>query len=114
VVIALFSSPNEASVCLSNLAEADFGPDVISIVAKTINEAKTVGNASGPLNALTADELGSRLAATGLPPAVVATYVDGVRKGAVFLAVTAHAADDAAKETLEDHNANAVRIVDSD
>jgi hypothetical protein len=111
VVIGLFSSPNHAAVCLSNLAEADFHSQDLSVVMRTPSEARNLAEASGRLSAIPAADLLQALIELGVSPADAAAYRDGVLQGGVFLAVDAAGADDVAKEMLEDHGAQNVRVL---
>ena len=111
VVIGLLPSANAASVCLSNLAEEGFEPAAISVATKTPRDATALADAAGPLTALPPDELSKRLTQRGLSPAEAEAYRDGILKGEVFLAVSAGAADDAARETLGDHGGRLVRLL---
>jgi hypothetical protein len=111
VVIGLFSSPDHAAVCLSNLAEADFSSKDISVVMQTPSEARGLANTTGRLNANPVADLPRALIELGVPPADAAAYHDGVMQGGVFMAVDAAGADDVAREMLEDHGARNVRVV---
>lgn len=113
MIIGLLPRPDDAAVCLSNLAEEDFAKAAISVVMNTPADAAALADVAGPLNALPLDDLPGRLTALGLSPAAAAAYRDGVRGGGVFIAVSAGAgaADDAAQETLGDHRGRLIRRV---
>lgn len=111
MVIGLFPSANHAAVCLSNLAEAEFPNRDISVVAQGAYSANELARVTGPLQGLSADDLGRRLRALGLAPAAADVYVEGVRRGEVFLAVSAEGADEAAAEILQDHGAENIQEV---
>ena len=109
MVIGLFSSPNHAAVCLSNLSEADFTPEDISVVAQTTKAAQAIAAVAGPFSGLTVDQLAPKLANLGLTAADVTTYQNAIKAGSLFIAVSA--ADDAAQEMLKDHGATNIRVL---
>ena len=111
MVIGLFTSPLEAATCLSNLAEAGFGPRDLSVVMNTRGEADAIARASGPLHGISPDELVARLTGRGVAPADAAQYRDGIRRGGVFIAVSAEDADAAAAEMLRDHRGEMVQTI---
>lgn len=111
MVIGLFSNPDLAGQCLSNLEEADFAPKSISVVMKTRQEVERLADVSGPLNGISPDDLVRRLAARGLSPTDAAAYRDAVLQGSVFVAVSAGHAEDAAKEMLADAQGQNIRVV---
>jgi len=111
VVIGLFPSANHAAVCLSNLAEEEFSDGDISVVAEGAHSAGELAHVSGPLNGVSAEELGRRLRALGLSAAAADGYVNAVRQGQIFLAISAEGADEVAAETLHDHGAEHVQEV---
>ena len=109
MVIGLFTSLDHAAVCLSNLAEADFAPKDISLIMKTPSAAHALAKTSGRLNSVAVADLPKTLVKLGLSPADAETYRDGVVRGGAFIAIAAPDADDAAKEMLQDHQAEKVR-----
>src|SRR5436853_56166 len=111
MVIGFFPSPNHAAVCLSNLAEEGFAPGDMSIIMANPVAANALAKTSGRLNAASVADLVATLVDLGLTSADAQAYRDGVQRGGVFIAVAAPQADDAAKETLQDHQAEGVRIV---
>jgi hypothetical protein len=111
MVIGFFPTPDHAAVCLSNLAEEGFAPGDISIIMKTPGAAAALAETSGRLNAVPVASLPAALVDLGLTLADAQAYRDGVERGGVFIAVAAPDADDAAKETLQDHQAERIRIV---
>jgi hypothetical protein len=111
MVIGLFPSPDHAAVCLSNLAEADFRPSNLSVIMKTTAASRALAEATGRLSGVSLDQLPNTLIGLGVPPESAAAYRDEVQRGGVFLAVDAVGADDVAKEMLEDHGAQSIRMV---
>jgi hypothetical protein len=111
VVIGLFSSPDHAAVCLSNLAEADFSAKDLSVVMKTPSEARNFAETSGRLNAVPAADLPRDLIELGVSSADAMAYRDGILQGGVFVAVDAAGADDVAQEMLKDHGAQNIRML---
>lgn len=111
MIIGLIPTADAAAVCLSNLAEEDYPKRAISVVMKTPVDAAKLARVAGPLNGLALDDLPGRLTRMGLTPDDAAAYRNGVLGGAVFIALSAHGADDAAQETLGDYHAQLVRRV---
>jgi hypothetical protein len=111
VVIGLFPDADLAGECLSNLEEADFAPEDLSVVMRTRAEVERLASVSGPLNGISPDDLADRLRELGLSASDAAAYRDGVLGGRVFVAVDAGDAADAAKEMLADARAERIRAV---
>ena len=111
MVIGLFDNANHVAVCLSNLREADFPPQDLSVVTSDPKRAASLANVSGPLTGLNPDDLVKRLVTLGLSPADAEPYRVGLRQGSVVVAVSTAGADAAAAETLQDHQATAIRIL---
>jgi hypothetical protein len=111
MVIGLFDNPNHAAVCLSNLLEADFPPHDISVVTSDPRRAAALATVSGPLSGVDPDDLIKRLVTLGLSPNDAEPYRVGLRQGNVLIAVSTAGADDAAAETLRDHQATAIRVL---
>jgi hypothetical protein len=111
MVIGLFPSPDHAAVCLSNLAEADFGPDTLSVIMRTPGAAQNFAHATGRLSAIPVAELPPALVTLGIAPASAAAYRDAVLQGEIFLAVDAAGVDDIAKQMLQDHGARDVQMI---
>ncbi|HUX86445.1 MAG TPA: hypothetical protein VMW65_05540 [Chloroflexota bacterium] len=110
LVIGLLPSLDRASLCLTNLAEADFDAANISIVTESPDDAARIGNVGGPLAGANVENLAARLAGLGLPAEAAALYQQGVVSGKVFIAIATPDAADAAAEMLGDSRADAVRI----
>jgi len=113
MVIGLFQSAADAALCLDNLAEADFGPQTVSLVMKTRQEVEAIADVSGPWSDLSVDKLPAKLVGFGLSPEDVAEYEQGVLAGGVFIAISAGEAEDAAAEMLRDARARAIRQIKS-
>jgi hypothetical protein len=115
-VIGLLASAEDAALCLTNLAEADFAPAMLSLVLRTPADVAEIARLTGPWNALPLDQLGRALSQTGLSAAEAAEYVDAVRSGRAFLAIAAADADvaAAAQEMLEDSRGRAIRVLPID
>ncbi len=111
MIIGLFATPSQASLCLDNLAEADFRPSDISLVMRTRRDMEELADASGPLTGLSPEDLYGRLVNLGLSPADAAMYRDGVLQGGVFVALSGAAPDAVAAEMLGDAHARAIRVV---
>jgi hypothetical protein len=114
VVIGLFPTPDAAGQCITNLEEADFRPEAISVVMRTPQEAAQLANVSGRLTGVSVADLPRHLIDLGLAREAATAYADGVRRGGVFLAVAAGPASDAAKEMFQDARAQDIRIVGPD
>jgi hypothetical protein len=111
LVIGLFPSPTEAALCLDNLAEADFGPNVISLVMSHRADVAKLADSAGPLNAISVEDLPAALGRLGLSPKDAQSYRDGVLAGQVFIAVTAGGAASTVEEMLRDAGAVQVRVL---
>jgi len=111
LVIGLLPNLDVASLCLTNLAEADFAANDVSIVTENPKDAVLIGNVGGPLAGVNAGNLTARLAGYGLPSEVAAAYRKGVASGKVFVAIATPDAAEAAAEMLGDSRADAVRIL---
>ncbi|MBX6770974.1 MAG: hypothetical protein IRY83_04565 [Chloroflexi bacterium] len=110
-LLALLPTPERAALCLTNLAEAGFEPGVISVIARTPAQARDLAATTGPLNALPLSDLTAHLRSLGLPPTEAARYQAGVERGEILLILDAGDAEDAARETLEDHDAHDIRAL---
>lgn len=113
LVIGLFDRPSNAALCLDNLAEADFGPSVTSLVMKTGVDAKAIANVSGSLSGLSVGDLSKKLASLGVPSSEVVAYGKGILDGGALIAVDAEDSDTAraAAEMLQDAKARLIRTV---
>ncbi|HLG51907.1 MAG TPA: hypothetical protein VKY56_09805 [Chloroflexota bacterium] len=110
-LLALLPTPERAALCLTNLAEEGFEPGAISVIAYTPAQARDLAATTGPLNALPLSDLAARLRSLGLPPTEAARYQAGVERGEILLILDAGGAEDAARETLEDHDAHDIRAL---
>jgi hypothetical protein len=113
MVIGLFQSAADAAMCLDNLAEADFGPQTVSLIMKTRQDVEAIANVSGPWTGLSVDKLPTKLVSLGLSTQSAAEYEQGVLAGGVFIAISAGEAEDAAAEMLSDARARAIRQIKS-
>ena len=111
MVIGYFTSLDHAAVCLSNLAEADFAPIDISLILSGPGAANALAKTSGRWNSVAVADLPKTLVKLGLSPADAEAYRDAVLRGGAFIAIAAPDADDAAKEILQDHQAEMVRTI---
>lgn len=111
LVIGLLPDLDVASLCLTNLAEADFADSDISIVTQNPRDAIQIGNVGGPLAGVNAETLANRLSGYGVPSVVAEAYPKGVAEGKVFIAIRTSDAADAAAEMLGDSRAEAVQIL---
>lgn len=113
LVIGLFDQPANAALCLDNLAEADFGSSVTSLIMKTRADAEAIASVSGSLCGLSVGDLSKKLASLGVPSSDVDAYTRGVLDGGAFIAVDAEDADTAraAAEMLQDAKARLIRTV---
>lgn len=112
IVIGWLAGPGPAALCLDNLAEADFGPDVVSVVMASRAGASEIAHSRGSLASAAWTDLPARLAALGLR-ANAAPYTEAVARGGVFLAVDVADAEiaAAAAEMLGDAQASDVRTL---
>lgn len=114
LVIGLLPNADRASLCLSNLAEADFEPNAISLVLKRPSDVATLANVSGPWNAIEVGTLVAKLTGSGLTASAATVYREGVLHGEVFIAINAGEATEAAREMLADHAARAITTLQVD
>jgi hypothetical protein len=111
MVIGLFGNPNHVSVCLSNLREADFPAEEISVVTANPAQAATLARVSGALQGLSPSDLAKALVERGVPADVADRYGRAIESGAILIAVSSPEAADAAAEMLHDHGARDVQTV---
>lgn len=113
LVIGLFDTPNNAAQCLDNLAEADFGPSVTSLVMKTRADAKAIADVTGSLAGLSVDDLSKRLASLGVSSSDVSAYAGSILAGGALIAIDAEDTETAraAAEMLQDARARLIRTV---
>jgi hypothetical protein len=109
LVLGTFQQMTDAEQALSNLDEAGYEPETVSVITNSTARTRTLTDAKGPLSAVAPDALPAHLQALGLSGADAEAYRAALERGDVVLAVAAPAGSAAAAaEILTDEKAQHV------